>query len=157
MRSLFTLIILLFMKWPSFSVLVCQMTQLFCFSLSTSLVVCSTAPEMKQLLSSAKFWPLLETWRKESLSFWLVVVYPSASEAIRKKANLTGRINLHTHVCCGTGISLRVVGLTRIKLHPEYQSLGRSSFSLVTPKKWNTYWELKIVCISMLNCSSKWC
>ena len=80
-------------------IIIYEMTQLFCFSLSTSLVVCSTAPEMKQLLSSAKFWPLLETWKKESLSFWLVVVYPSASEAIRKEANLTGRINLHSHVC----------------------------------------------------------
>ena len=46
-------------------------------------------------------------------------------------------------MCCGTGILIRVRGLTHIKFHPEYQSLGRSSFSVIIPKKWNAHWELK--------------
>ena len=41
----------------------------------------------------------------------------------------------HCHTCCGSGISLRVRGLSHIKLHPEYQSLKRSSTSLIIPGK----------------------
>ena len=37
--------------------------------------------------------------------------------------------------CCGTVISLRFGGLTRIELHPEYQSIGRSSFSFCNFKE----------------------
>ena len=34
---------------------------------------------------------------------------------------------LGINICCGTGISLRVRGFARIKLHPEYQSFTKKS------------------------------
>ena len=52
--------------------------------------------------------------------------------------------NNQDYSCWGTGISLWVRGLSRIKLLPKYHSLGRSSTSLITPGKWNACWGLMI-------------
>ena len=71
-------------------------------------------------------------------------------KAIREKNTRLASWNPFLNTCCGTGISLWVRGLFRIKSHPEYQSLQRSSTSLIISRKWNAHWELKIVCISML-------
>ena len=53
-----------------------------------------------------------------------------SDEAITFLENQMNKYGI-VNICCGSRISLRVRGLTRIKLHSEYQSLGGSSTPLI--------------------------